>query len=296
MATWIWAQDRGILRVGGAEAEAFLQGLVSNDVAKAGSNKAVYAALLTPQGKFLHDFFVIRHGDGFLLDCEAERRADLLQRLKRYRLRAKIDLVDETDEWRVALAWGEGCEAATADSGAGAIAYTDPRLSALGKRVLMPAGEASGVQGADEGSYADYHRLRLSLGVPAGPDELQVERSFLMESGFDELAGIDWQKGCYVGQEVTARTKYRGLVRRRLTPVSLSGGEPAADGRISQGGRDVGELRAHRDGVGLAMLKLDALEAEAPLLCGDATLTATRPGWWRIAPATGSSAGSAAAE
>ena len=290
MAYWTWADDRGVLRVGGAEAEAFLQGLVSNDIGKAGPDTAVYAALLTPQGKFLHDFFVLRQGDDFLLECEGERRADLMQRLKRYRLRLKIALEDETDAWRVALVWGDGAEDAGHAWGEGAVAYADPRLPALGVRVLLPAASAKAPSGLTEAPVDAYHKLRMALGVPAAPEELQVERSFLMESGFDELNGIDWQKGCYVGQEVTARTKYRGLMRRRLTPVAIAGGAPAEDGKIMQDGRDVGDLRSRQDGVGLAMLKLEALDGEAPLTCGDAVLTPSRPDWWLNAPAAESAA------
>lgn len=291
MADWTWAEGRGVVRVGGAEAEAFLQGLVSNDVSRAGPETAIYAALLTPQGKFLHDFFVLRREDGFLLECESERRADLMQRLKRYKLRSKVDLADETEAWRVALVWGEGAEAAARQGWAeGAIAYADPRLPTLGLRVLVPADTAADPHGLYEATPEAYDRLRRSLGVPAAPDELQIERSFLMESGFEELNGIDWQKGCYVGQEVTARTKYRGLMRRRLTPVAVEGGAPAEDGKIMQDGRDVGDLRSRQDGIGLAMLKLEALDKDAPLTCGEAVLTPSRPDWWRNAPGSESAA------
>ncbi len=292
MAHWTWAEGRGVIGVGGAEAEAFLQGLVSNDVSKAGPETAVYAALLTPQGKFLYDFFVLHRDGRFLLECESERRADLLLRLKRYKLRSKVDLTDEVEDWRVALVWGEGADAAAAKQawGEGAIAFADPRLPALGLRVLVPADAAVEPAGLTEGSRDAYDRHRIALGVPAPPEELQIERSFLMESGFEELNGIDWQKGCYVGQEVTARTKYRGLMRRRLTPVAIEGGAPAADGKIMQDGRDVGDLRSRQDGVGLAMLKLAALDREAPLVCGDAVLTPSRPDWWLTAPAAESAA------
>jgi tRNA-modifying protein YgfZ len=287
MAEWTWAEGRGIVRVAGADAEEFLQGLISNDVTKAGPEAAVYAALLTPQGKFLHDFFVLRMADDFLFECEAERRADLLLRLKRYKLRAKVDLTDETDAWRVAVVWGQGAE--TVGLPATAMAFADPRLPALGIRVLVPAAEADKplTPNANEASFAAYERLRRSLGVGTGPDDLLVDKSFLMESGFDELAGIDWRKGCYVGQEVTARTKYRGLVRRRLTPVALDGGALAEDGRVTRNGRDVGELRSHRDGVGLAMLKLEALDGAEPLQCGEAILSPSRPAWWNAALSAG---------
>ncbi len=286
MAYWTWAEDRGVLRVGGAEAEAFLQGLVSNDIGNARADMAVYAALLTPQGKFLHDFFVLRQGEAFLLECEGERRADLMQRLKRYRLRSKIALEDESGVWRVALIWGEGAEQAGQAWGQGAVAYADPRLPALGVRVLVPVDSAAAPSGLTEGAVNAYQKHRMALGVPAAPEDLQVERSFLLESGFDELNGIGWQKGCYVGQEVTARTKYRGLLRRRLTPVTLNGGVPADDGKVLQDGRDVGDLRSHYDDIGLAMLKLEALDKDVPLICGEAVLTPSRPDWWRIGGAS----------
>ena len=287
MAEWTWAESRGIVRVAGADAEDFLQGLSSNDVTKAGPEAAIYAALLTPQGKFLHDFFVLRSAEGFLLECDAERRADLLLRLKRYKLRAKVELADETDAWRVGIIWGQDAESASL--AAGTTQYADPRLPALGIRVLVPttAGDNPLTPDATAASFADYERLRRSLGVGAGPDDLVVEKSFLMESGFDELAGIDRRKGCYVGQEVTARTKYRGLVRRRLTPVTLSGGLPAEEGRITRGGRDGGELRSHNDATGLAMLKLEALDSAEPLQCGDAVLSPSRPTWWDPALSAG---------
>ncbi len=284
MAEWTWAEGRGIVRVAGADAEDFLQGLISNDVTKAKPEAAIYAALLTPQGKFLHDFFVLRLADGFLLDCDGNSRGDLLLRLKRYKLRAKVDLADETDLWRTALIWGEG--AAEVVLPATALAYPDPRLATLGIRVLVPAGEPFAPAAAVT-PHATYERLRRSLGVGASPDDLLSDKSFLLESGFDELSGIDWRKGCYVGQEVTARTKYRGLVRRRLTPVSVSGKPGSDERKIMQDGRDVGDLRSAGDGVGLAMLKLEALDGAAPLLCGDAVLTPTRPGWWNSALSAG---------
>ena len=170
------------------------------------------------------------------------------------------------------------------------MAVADPRLPDLGLRVLVPAPAGAAPAGLEPAELAAHERLRVSLGVPAAPDELQVERSFLMESGFDELNGIGWQKGCYVGQEVTARTKYRGLMRRRLTPVAIDGGAPADDGKVWQEGRDVGDLRSHRDGLGLAMLKLEALDKAEPLTCGEAVLTPSRPAWWQ----TGATAGAAA--
>ncbi|MGY9056142.1 MAG: CAF17-like 4Fe-4S cluster assembly/insertion protein YgfZ, partial [Alphaproteobacteria bacterium] len=293
MTVAAWAQDRGLIQVGGAEAEPFLQGLISNDITKVTPGRAIYAALLTPQGKFLHDFFIAQVGESLFIDCEAARRQDLFTRLKRYRLRAKVDLADVTDEWSVGIVWGEGALAAvelTADTGSATalgngVAYCDPRHAGLGARLLVPVAEREALSlNMNSGLRADHDHLRLAMGIPDGATDLAVDKSFLLESGFDELNGIDWKKGCYVGQEVTARTKYRGLVRRRLAPVDLKGDGLAEDGRIMADGRDVGELRSHMGERGLALLKLDAMQAGAVMTCGGAVLTPHLPDWW-ILPA-----------
>lgn len=286
-----WVSDRGLINVGGPEAVSFLQGLISNDVTKVGPDRAIYAALLTPQGKFLHDFFIIASGDGVLLDCEAERRADLFTRLKRYRLRSKVELADVTDDWAVLAAWGGDVLTTLglpSDLGAavalgGGTAFTDPRHAGLGARVIVPAAESNSLPaGLELTERSDYERLRLSLGIPGGSADMPVERAFLLESGFDELHGIDWKKGCYVGQEVTARTKYRGLLRRRLAPISVEGVPQPDETRIFADGRDVGELRTLMDGQGLAMIRLDAISTGATLTCGEALVTASVPDWWTL--------------
>jgi folate-binding protein YgfZ len=298
-----WLDDRGLIKVGGPEAVPFLQGLISNDITKVAPGRAIYAALLTPQGKFLHDFFISAADGGMMIECEADRRSDLFTRLRRYKLRSKVELADVTEDWAVLVAWGEGAAAAfgvAAEPGAaagfgGGLAYTDPRHAGLGVRLLVPAGAKPDLPPeVSPGSHGDYERLRLSLGIPSGPEELPVERAFLLESGFDELNGIDWHKGCYVGQEVTARTKYRGLLRRRLTPVTVEGAPPADDSRIMADGRDAGELRAVRDGQGLAMIRLDALAEGKTLRCGDAIVTPRIPDWWTLP--VGTDGGTEAAE
>ncbi len=302
MAHAAWIGDRGLIKVGGPEAVPFLQGLISNDVTKVGPGRAIYAALLTPQGKFLHDFFITACGDSVLLDCEGERSADLFTRLKRYRLRSKVELADVTGDWSVLAAWGESALAALGLSGetgaavalGNGTAYTDPRHAELGARVLIPAADGAGLPpGLELANRAEHDRLRLSLGIPDGSADMPVERAFLLESGFDELHGIDWQKGCYVGQEVTARTKYRGLRRRRLAPVTVTG-EPAADDtRILADGRDVGELRSLLHGQGIALVRLDAIASGMPLTCGGAMVQPSVPDWWTLPDTEGESAESA---
>lgn len=292
--------DRGVLSLTGPDTVSFLQGLISNDAARAAPDRAIWSALLTPQGKFLHDFFLVVLDGRLLLDCEGERRADLFQRLRRYKLRSKVDLVDETEGFAVAQLWGADAAAAVGLSGtdagaaapwAGGVAFVDPRLPGLGIRAILPRAEAERAiseTGLAPGSPADLDRLRLQLGVPDGSRDLPVEKAFLLESGFDELNGVDWQKGCYVGQELTARTKYRGLVRKRLMPVRIEGTPDDPEGRITLDGRDAGELRSHDGDWGLALLRLEAVsradESGSTLTCGNARLAPVVPDWIRLPP------------
>ncbi len=287
--------DRGLLRLGGEDRIAFLQGLVSNDVAPTAGDRAVYAAFLTPQGKFLHDLFVARIGEAVFLDCEAGRRDDLLQRLMRHRLRSRIEITDVTGTLAVAVAFG-GEETASDQPGAakpfgGGIAYVDPRIAAAGWRFVLPRAEAiADLRGAgfEIVEPIAYDRWRLTLGLPDGSRDIAVDKDVLLECGFDELNGVDWQKGCYLGQEVTARTKYRGLVKKRLLPVEVTGPAPASGTPIVLAGRAVGEIRSGAGDLAMAMLRLDSLEAAAAgeeggaLSAGDARLTPRKPAWMRL--------------
>jgi hypothetical protein len=284
------AEQRGLIAIGGDDRTAFLQGLVSNDVSRVSADRAVYAALLTPQGRYLHDFFIAAIGDTLYLDCEASRRDDLRRRLSIYRLRSKVTLADATAEFVVALLCGADLtsrldlrdEPGGAKPWEGGIVYVDPRLPELGARAILPrarAGEILARAGLAAGDAADYDRLRLSLGVPDGSRDLPVEKAILLENGFDELHGIDWQKGCYMGQELTARTKYRGLVRKRLLPVAVDGPLPAPGSPVMAGDREAGEMRSGIDGLGLALLRLEHLEDRAGLRCGDSRLMPNKPAW-----------------
>jgi folate-binding protein YgfZ len=288
-ASYLLSDQRGVLAVAGEDRRTFLQGLVSNDVERVSAERAVYAALLTPQGRFLHDFFIAGIGDTFYLDCEAERRDDLRRRLSLYRLRSKVTLTDVTEQFAVALLFGDDVlsrlglpvhpgQAASMDAGG---VFVDPRLPELGARALLPRASATDTLsrlGFVPGTAETYDRLRLSLGVPDGSRDLPVEKAILLENGFDELNGIDWQKGCYMGQELTARTKYRGLVRKRLLPVAVDGPLPAPGTPLMLGEKEAGEMRSGRDGLGLAMLRLEYLDS-GPLAAGDSRLTPRVPNW-----------------
>ena len=286
-------ESRAVLDVAGEDRVAFLQGLVSTDVATVSETKAIHTAFLTAQGKYLHDFFIAALGERFLLDCEAARAEDLKKRLSMYRLRSKVT-IEARDDLAVAAAFGDGAAKALGlDGDAGAaralgdgVAFVDPRLAAAGARAILPGDTANAVLGAAglaAGSVADYDRERLTLGLPDGSRDLVPEKSILLENGFDELNGVDWDKGCFLGQELTARTHYRGLVKKRLMPVEIDGPLPAPGTLVMLGEKEAGEMRSGTDGCGLALLRLDAVEKAAKsddaLTAGEARLTPKKPNW-----------------
>jgi folate-binding protein YgfZ len=301
-----FAKDRSVIQVSGADRQSFLQGLISNDTRKIAADRAVYSALLTPQGRFLFDLFVAEHQGAYLIDCEAARRQDLLRRLSLYRLRAKVSLSDMGASWRVCILHGSGALSASHlphELGAavpfhGGTAFVDPRLLALGVRALLPGEGAEGAMqelGAERDvDGARYNHLRASIGVPAAPVDLVPEKSLLLESGLDELNAIDWDKGCYMGQELTARSKYRGLVRKRLFPVEIIGPAPAPGAALVLGGKEVGEMRGvvASAGLGLALIRLEAFAGEAnPVLhCGGTEIRPRQPSWMLLPAAEAGSA------
>ncbi|SKA38651.1 hypothetical protein SAMN02745126_06075 [Enhydrobacter aerosaccus] len=278
---------RGVIAVGGDDRVAFLQGLISNDTTKVAPGQAIWAALLTPQGRFLNDMFVADAGDVLLLETERERAPALAKKLSLYRLRSKVTVEDRSATMEVAVAYGPGADALLPLDGApnGAVAFVDPRLPELGLRVLAPAGQAAALltaRGATAAPVEAYESLRLSLGVPDGSRDLPPEKALLMESGFDELHGVDWQKGCYMGQELTARTKYRGLVKKRLFPVRVEGPLPAPGAPIEHNGQEVGEIRSGTGDRALALLRLDAVRAPDGLVAGGTRIRPEVPRWMRL--------------
>ena len=262
--------DRAVLEVTGEDRLAFLQGLVSNDVTEAAPGRAVWTALLTPQGKWLADFFLTAEGDRLLLDAEATQAAMIQQKLLRFRLRSRVAMAPLAG-WVVQAGWGG---AAMPDG-----ATPDPRLPEAGWRWMTPS------PAAPDATEDEYDAHRLALGLPDGSRDMQAEHSVLLEAGFDELHGVSWSKGCYMGQELTARTKYRGLVKRRLVPVVVEGPLPARGTPVTQGGVELGEMRSGREGRGLALLRLSALGA-GPLDSGGARLIPLVPAWMKLPEAS----------
>ena len=257
--------DRAVLSVEGPDRVAFLQGLVSNDVARAAPGVAVFSALLSPQGKWLADFFILSDGERLLIDCEAAHATMLATKLTRFRLRSQVTV--SASPLHVFVVWGGPAP----DGIPGATMAPDPRLPGAGWRIL-----ATDVPTDADPDAWDAHRL--SLGLPEGARDLQSDKTVLLEAGFDELNGVSWTKGCYMGQELTARTRYRGLLKRRLVPVEIAGPAPALGTPVTLLTAEVGEMRSSRDGRGIALLRLTALGA-AGLRCGDAVLTPRIPAW-----------------
>lgn len=283
---------RGILTVDGGDAGPFLQDLISNNIELVSDAQAIYAALLTPQGKYLHDFIIAKSDTGYLFDCEADRVMELGQRLATYRLRAKIDLADATEDYQIAALIGEGvfealdlaAEPGSARRFRGGVVYCDPRDARLGARVVLPVQDTSALADLDFeiGAAESYERLRLSLGVPDGSRDMLIEKSTLLENDFERLHGVDFKKGCYVGQELTARTKYRGLIKKRLVSVEVSGPLPPPGTPITLGDREAGEMRSGLDGRAIALLRLERIEqakaAGETFRAGDATVTPSETG------------------
>ena len=274
-------EARGVVRLGGGDMRTFIQGLISNDITLLTPDHALYAALLTPQGKYLFDFLLLDRGDAILLDVERQRLAALIQRLTMYRLRADVTLSDASEDHAVLAVFDRSAipPGAIADPAA----LVDPRLPELGLRLVLPRDRVPGfiaAHGLQQVDQAEYDRLRLTLGVPDGSRDLVVDRSLLLESGFEELHGVSFTKGCFVGQELTARTKHRGLVKKRLLPVRVDGPLPASGTPVTRGGKDAGEMRSGAGNLGLALLRLDQLAAtEEALLAGEAVLTPAPPRW-----------------
>ena len=285
-------EGRGVLAIDGPDARAFLQGIITNDVSQVDRACAIYAALLTPQGKFLFDFFIADDGEGgLLLDTRRDRLDALVERLDFYRLRAKVRIRDVSEDWRVgALIGDEAARTARLVSRPGnarraerSIIMVDPRLAALGVRLVHPVdrpvfAEVAGV------STDVYESLRLDLSVGEATLDILVGKSFALESNFDHLNAVDFTKGCYVGQELTARTRYRGTVRRRLYRVSATNDESLPDPGtpITAGKTEIGEMRSSRGDTGIALIRTDRLEeaGDREIRAGRAVLNAERPGWF----------------
>lgn len=264
--------DRGILRVSGEPARHFLHNLVTANIETLTPGHARYAALLTPQGKIIVDFFVVEapveDGGGFFIDAPKALVPDLAQKLNFYKLRAKVT-IEALEAMAVLAAWdGIGATEYGLD-------YRDPRLPALGQRLLVPAEvarEAARDLGAELVDAAEYEAHRIALGVPRGGVDFIYGDVFPHDADLDKLNGVDFKKGCFVGQEVVSRVEHRGTARNRIVPVEFEA-HAAEDGTpVMAGDKNVGTMGSSAGKLGLAMLRVDrvadAMAAGVPLLAG----------------------------
>jgi folate-binding protein YgfZ len=280
--------DRGVVKVAGDDARRFLNGLVTCDLGKVAPARAGFGALLTPQGKIIVDFLIAEapaaDGGGFFLDCPRARAAALVQRLNFYKLRAQVIVEDLSETLGVLAVWGGSAETEYG------LCYADPRLPALGLRCMLAphlAGRAAADLGAELVEPGAYEAHRIALGVPRGGLDFIYGDAFPHETDMDQLGGVDFDKGCFVGQEVVSRIEHRGSARTRVVPVAFDGFAPEAGTPVSAGDKAVGTLGSSARGRGLALLRLDraadALAAGQPLASGGVEMRLVKPAWAQFA-------------
>lgn len=285
--------NRGIIKIAGPDAHEFLQGLVSGDVLTVTATNATWSAFLTAQGKYLYDFFITQNDGALFLDCERERLGEFLKKLSMFKLKAKVEITDETNNLAVFAAFGDGFAAAlglVAVRGnmakfAEGIAFVDPRIEKIGARIIgakQTTNDALMAAGFKKVEIELYETLRVSLGLPDGSRDMTVDRALLLENGFEELGGVSFEKGCYIGQEVTARTRYRGLVKKRLLPVLIDGPTPEIGTPIFSNDREVGEMKSSAKDKGLALIRVENISATDDLVAGSSRLRPIVPEWMVI--------------
>jgi len=294
MTNYAILEDREILAISGRDARSFLQAMISNDASKIAPEVSIYAAMLTPQGKFLHDFIISQTEDLFLLDTEKRRVLELAKNLNLFRLGSDVRISTKTDRLLVAALWkknglpifgGHPNLGDTAQMSNCSVIF-DPRLAALGYRII---GTPKNIKTfwsnklSSSPTKSDYDIHRLEVGVPDGSRDIQVNKSFLLESNFEELNGVAFNKGCYVGQENTARQKHRGTIRRRLIKVHISGPPPNEGEMITWENGEIGQIRSVNNTCGMAIVRLDrwaeAKAQNAQFCAGLATVEPAIPEW-----------------
>lgn len=266
--TFAHLQSRSLIALGGPDWRSFLQGLITQDVETPDRETARFGALLTPQGRLLYDLFVVEREDGAWLDVEAGHRDALMQRLMIYRLRAKVEIA--ADETKVSVLFSaDGFPPKPGD----ARWVRDGRLAELGWRgygAEVPADAAPA-------SEAEREAQKLRLGVP-GPKDWGVDRTYPIEANFDLLNGVDFQKGCFVGQETTSRMKRRGVIKNRMVPLVFDGPAPAFGAEVLAGELRAGEVLSGGEGRAIALVRLDRALGRELTVDGRAARVEV-PGW-----------------
>ncbi|NET71222.1 MAG: folate-binding protein YgfZ [Sphaerospermopsis sp. SIO1G2] len=271
MTRWWHQDDRTLLRLSGTDTRRLLQGIVTNNIDHLDTQPAIFSLLLTPQGKLLHDFFLIADGEDVLVDIATTHAAAWQKKLTMYRLRADMTIT-QPEDWHVYTS----PDGAITPHG---ISFIDPRYHALGSRMA--------VQGTPDitihGDATSYDGWRLQHGIAEAAHDMIDGRSFALEMHYDTLHAIDFHKGCYVGQEVTARAKHRGTLRKQMLPIHSDTPLPPPDTPLYAGEQEIGRMRSSRENIGIGLIRLDAwdaaLEAGQYITAAGQKVTITRPEW-----------------
>jgi tRNA-modifying protein YgfZ len=269
--------DRGVIELAGAEAAGFLQRLITNSVLNIPQGESRYSGLLSPQGKLLFDFFAVPMpggpDTGFLFDCVRAQAGDLVKRLNLHKMRAKIAIADKSGEFGVAAVFGGEVPA-----GIEGLTYRDTRAPDMGLRIIAPHAALARLKDASEAAYEAH---RIAQGVPKGGIDFVYGDSFVHDANLDLLNGVDFKKGCYVGQEVVSRVHFRKSARKRIVKIHFDGEAAAAGTDIMAGETNIGQLGSTAGAEGLASLRIDRFEearaAGAVIKAGDATVEVTVP-------------------
>jgi folate-binding protein YgfZ len=280
--------DRGVLKISGEAARGFLNGLLTVDVGKMTAGAARFGALLTPQGKIVADFFVYEasaeDGGGFLIDCPRALAATLAEKFTFYKLRAKVTIEDLSATLGVMAVWPGAVES---EYGPG---FADPRLAALGSRIVLPpetAAEAAADLGAALVDAQAYDAHRIALGIPRGGLDFSYGGAFPHEADMDQLGGVDFDKGCYVGQEVVSRVEHRNSARSRIVSLTYSDQSPDDGVPVMAGDKQIGFVGSAIGGHGVALLRLDrlgdAIASGTPVTAGGVAVRAVKPAWAKFA-------------
>jgi folate-binding protein YgfZ len=270
----VFLKDRSLLFVSGAEAQPFLQNLITTDITSLGPDEARPGALLTPQGKILFDFMIWQDGDGYMIETDAGQRDSLLKRLTMYKLRAAVTLAPSTEEG-VTVCWGEDAEDSQGVRGSQGV--RDSRFTKAGITLIRRPGKLG------DGKEALYDALRISHGIVTSGSDFALQDAFPHDVLMDFNGGLSFRKGCYVGQEVVSRMQHRGTARRRVVTVSAATALPETGTEITAAGKPGGTLGSVEGGSGLAIVRIDragaAMAAGTPLLAGETPVSLILPAW-----------------
>jgi tRNA-modifying protein YgfZ len=275
--------DRGVVSVEGDDAEKLLQGFLTNDMKVLAEQTAMYSALCSPQGKVQFDLFVVKTPTGFLLETGRDQTAALVERIEKFKLRAKADVRDVSSDYTVAAIWGGPYE--PQGRGKQPIWFADPRLPEMGYREFVTIGSdwALAGQAADSATAEDYHTHRVALGVPEGGKDYPLGDTFPHEALFDQLNGVSFKKGCFVGQEVVSRMQYRTVTRKRVVPLVGDAALPESGTAVVADSVEIGKLGSVESGRALALLRLDRAaefgEKGVQLLAGSVPVAIELPSW-----------------